>query len=129
MIAAPAAQLVQPKLRRKGVRTGAKLMFASAVLLPIAGALTIPADDPFPLFLPLIVFVAGLMRALYARLFEDPVLVIPLATRPAAESFRPAPVLPSSQHPSPTSQGVPDTSDLDQPPDVTERTTRLFNRQ
>ena len=46
--------------RRKGIRRGAKVMFFSGVLLPIAILLSIAVDEPVPLFFPVIAFIVGL---------------------------------------------------------------------
>lgn len=69
-VSAP-AQTSEPSLRRKGMRQGAKLMFLSGVLLPIFFGLCFSADNPAPLLVPLTVFLAGLSRTLYAKLFYE----------------------------------------------------------
>ncbi len=122
--------VMPPKLRRTGVQTGVKLIFASVVLLPIVGAFSALIEEPIPMFLPLIVFVAGLMRALYARLFEDPVPVTPQTVQiPAAHPPGPVSMLPSMPQPMPPALETPDTSDLSQPPSIIEKTTNLLNRR
>lgn len=67
-VSAP-AQTSEPS--RKGMRQGAKLMFLSGVLLPIFFGLCFLSDNPAPLLVPLTVFLAGLSRTLYAKLFYD----------------------------------------------------------
>ncbi len=57
--------------RRRGMRWGAKLMFFSAVLLPIFFGLSFPADSPAPLLVPITVFLAGLSLLLYSRIFWE----------------------------------------------------------
>jgi hypothetical protein len=73
------------------MRQGAKLMFASGVLLPIFFGLCFPADSPGPLLVPLAVFLAGLFRTLYCRLFyEDYAPAAPTPSAYFASSRQPA---------------------------------------
>jgi hypothetical protein len=46
-------------------------MFLGGVLLPICFALALAVDEPGPLLLPGMIFFAGLVWALYCRLFAD----------------------------------------------------------
>ena len=64
-------QTPEPSVRRKAIRQGAQIMFFSVVMLPVFGLLCVPADNPAPLIAPLTVFLAGLARALYGKLFYD----------------------------------------------------------
>ena len=57
--------------RRKGVRQGAKLLFISLVLLPLFFALGFLFDGLAPLVVPLTIFLAGLTRMIYSRLFGE----------------------------------------------------------
>jgi hypothetical protein len=65
------------RLRRKGVRLGAKLIVLSAFLLPLAIALSVNFDSPIPFWVPFIIFLLGLAQAVYTLLFgkHDPVEV------------------------------------------------------
>jgi len=89
----PAAEPGKPSPRRKGMRQGAKVMFLSGVLLPIFSAIAIIDDQPGPLLVPLAVFLLGLARTLYARLFyEDYAATATQASRlPAARQPSDAP--------------------------------------
>jgi hypothetical protein len=129
-----AAQDLSP--RRKGVRQGGKLMligmFVIAFLLVFV-ALT-GAPEEFPL-LGLLVFLAGLLRLIYAFLFEEKVPAAP----PAAQAYapprfaapQPGDALPP--HASVPARGFfarrPDTAEIVTPPSVTEHTTRLLDER
>ena len=112
--------------RRKGIRRGAKLMFAGGVLFPFMLLFAIAVDGPEVLFLPVTIFFVGMVLALYARLFSDayPAPPQPLPVQP----YRPNEYLP----PAPVNaQPVlrarePNTSEIIQPPSVTEYTTNLL---
>jgi hypothetical protein len=116
--------------RRKGLKTGAKLMLTSAVIFPLVLAFAIGAvNSPFPLIFPFTLFLAGVARMVYARFFEDaqpsyaPVLMPPVAS-PAS------PVHATQPPPQPRSLFAhgPNTNDLSQQPSVTEKTTGLLKR-
>ncbi len=120
-----------PSPRKKGLKRGGKILFAGAVFFPIFLGLSIGVESPEPMAFPAIVLFAGLVRMLYARLFEEdysqpaaaqPVLVA-LPTVPAALPSYQAPVV---QPQAPTS--VPTTGHLE-PPSVIEPTTSLLNRR
>jgi len=102
-------------LANRDTRRGAKLMFTSGVLLPVAMFLSFLFDSPGPLFLPLIVFMAGLAWLLYYRLFgEEPVSQTPQP----AQLHTPQPSFLPASH---------DTAEIVPPPSVTEHTTRLLS--
>lgn len=113
--AAPAAG-GQLSPRRQGVRFGAKLMFASAVLLPPTLLLSFAAESPAPLFLSLTVFFLGLCWALYARLFRDE------APAPRLQEKAPLPL----SAPPPEPLGFADRL---QPPSVVDPATKPLGRQ
>ncbi len=121
--------------RKKGVRQGAKLLFTSVVLLPIFFALAIFINGPAPLMVPLTIFLAGLTRMLYSRLFgEDgtPGYKQPLTPRQSAppRSFGLPPSLPPSQSvrvaDSITKRA--DTAEMMPRGSVTENTTKLIDK-
>ncbi|MDQ2975256.1 MAG: hypothetical protein M3R69_07580 [Acidobacteriota bacterium] len=58
-------------LERKGVRVGAKLLFLSLFLLPLAILLSVAFDSPGPFVLPFIVFLLGSAKVLYTLLFGE----------------------------------------------------------
>jgi len=120
-----------PSSKKKGIRLGAKLMFLSGVLAPIFFGLCIVADDPAPLGVPFVVFLAGLAFMLYSRWFVDDASSLEQRLpRRVGGTAAPKPIyLP------PQSEGVTinapraTTSELAQQPSVTERTTELFDDQ
>ena len=126
--APPAAEL---NARRRGMRRGAKLMFFSVVLFPIFFGFCFIIDNPGPLFVPLTVFLAGLVTLVYARLFGDELIQVPQrmsnrdlsagGDRPAlgAPTFTPAPLF---------NQQRANTAEIYQPPSVTENTTKLLDK-
>ena len=118
-----------PKVRRQGVRRGAKIVFASAVMFPVFLGLSFLVDEPVPLLLPIIVFIVGLSIMLYSRLFEEPAVTsyevqqMKLGTAFGTTALPAAPNLPTNRV---NAQKVR-TSELAQPPSVTEQTTRLLD--
>lgn len=121
-----------PSPRKTGFRKGGKLLFASVAFFPIFLALCFPADHPGPLLVPATLFFAGLMRMLYARLFEEDYSQPAMTSPPIFVALPPsAPALPSYQPPvaqPQTHSNVPTTGHLE-PPSVVEPTTSLLNRQ
>ena len=108
--------------RQRGMRTGAKLLFASVVLFPIVVALAIAFDSPVPLLASVVLFLLGASRMSYARLFEDH------RVRPALDRPPTAAELPPYQQPHGTfAQGKVTTGKLE-PPSVTEHTTRFLDQ-
>ena len=106
-------------------------MFFSVVLFPIFLGLAFLVDEPFPLFVPFTMFLAGLMWLIYARLFGDDLVHVPRyhwrrdlkpgADAPAlgAPQFVPAPLF---------NQQRANTAEIVQPPSVTENTTKLLDK-
>lgn len=117
--------------RKKGVRQGAKLLFISVVLLPVFFALGFLFDGPAPLVIPLTIFLAGLMRMIYSRLFgEDSPHAYKQTDRaqtgPASDRF----VLPPSQSAPAAGLGARrvDTAEIIPRGSVTEHTTKLLDK-
>ena len=116
--------------RRKGMRFGAKLIFCSAVLLPVFIALGIFFDTPAFILISCVLFLAGISRVLYARFFEDALpeghRMPPLRAGTTAWNT----ALPSSQSPSVTNSGLPrsTTAEMLPPPSVVEHTTKLLDK-
>jgi hypothetical protein len=119
--------------RQKGISRGAKLMFFSVVLLPVFFGLSILVDGPGPLLLPVTVFLAGLTWLLYSFIFIEK--VSHAATRQAGPSrlgtMVDSPYLPPASSVPVSSAGGQRvrTSELVQPPSVTENTTKLLDRE
>ena len=59
------------RLRRKGVRSAAKLLFLSVFLLPFAIALSVAFDSPGPFIVPSIIFLMASAKVLYTLLFGE----------------------------------------------------------
>jgi hypothetical protein len=123
--------------RRKGVRQGAKLLLFGIFLAPILGILSEVSRGGLPEELPVIgavIFLGGLLRIIYAALFEDgpyrrqaaphPVYVPPQEARGAA-GLPPARSTPARDDAAPRA----DTSEISYRPSVTEGTTRLLDEQ
>lgn len=115
-------------IRRRGIQQGAKLMFASVVLLPIAAGFSILFDSPVPFFIPLTVFLAGLVWMLYFKLFGEETSLVKRPTSPAQLGTNERAALPAS-HSIPASDfRMPaSTAEIVQPPSVTEHTTKLLD--
>ena len=114
--------------RKRGVRTGGKILFAALVSLPIALAASIAADNPGPLILPVFLFFLGVARMLYAALFQDAYpSAFPAAPPMSIPLSPPQPMvgaLPAYQSPISMPSRPRTTGELAQPPSVTEHTTR-----
>jgi hypothetical protein len=130
-LAEAAPRAVQSR-KRKQIRRGGKIMFFSAVLFPIFLGLSIAVDEPGPLVVPFMVFLAGLAWMLYFVLFGEEV---PLAGeaegRKEFRDSRTAPALPPSTFvpASGFGQRRANTADMAQPPSITEQTTRLLDEE
>lgn len=125
-VAAPPAA-ISP--RKKGIRFGAKVLFASVVTFPVIFAIAVAGDSPGPLALTFLLFLLGVSRMVYARLFEDdhPVAEVPQPVMMAPHAVG---ALPSYRAPvSFAPQKAPTTGELQAPPSVTEHTTNLLNRR
>jgi hypothetical protein len=120
--------------RRQGVRQGFMLLFIFIVSVPLYGLIGKPV-----MALPPLLLIAGLMRILYAVIFQEG------APRKKQQRFNTLPdVAPSTNDQSgtatrgtalPPAQSVPvtafnarrvDTREMVNPPSVTERTTKLL---
>jgi len=116
--------------RRKGKRRGGKMIFFSAVMLPVFVILSGVADSPAPLFFPFMLFLVGLSFLLYSIIFLEN--TPPKTKRVAQPVFGPAPAaqaLPPAANTwaNNVRAGAVRTSELAQgPPSVTENTTKLL---
>lgn len=126
--------------KRRGVRQGAILFLAGAVLVPVLGLINSFTHGPtlLDILVPLaaiVFFIGGLMRMLFAAIFEEgakpqhamissygPPIPARLNT-PAHASLPPAPGIPASGW-----RPRPSTSEIRQPSSVTENTTRLLDK-
>lgn len=130
-LAEGAPRVVQTR-KRKQIRRGGKIMFFSAVLFPILLGISIAADSPGPLVVPFMVFLVGLAWMLYFVLFGEEIPRAGAAEgRKEFRDNRTAPALPPSTFvpASGFGQRRANTSDMAQPPSVTEQTTRLLDEE
>ncbi|MEO8434122.1 MAG: zinc ribbon domain-containing protein [Pyrinomonadaceae bacterium] len=135
----------EPSSRRKGVRQGGLLLVLGILIVPMLGILASfapgRAGTTFELFAALsavVFFVGGLLRMLYAGLFEDGAPRTPAMFAPYIPSPMPVQMgvvnrsasLPPAQtmHKNAWSQR-PTTGELVHRPSVTENTTRLLDRE
>jgi hypothetical protein len=121
--------------RRKGVRHGVILLFISMVFMPLIDLIGNHKGD----FLPLMFVMAGLMRILYAVIFQEgaprkkkqdgalpnvaPITTDQLGTPTIGSALPPAQSVPISEF----SARRVDTSEMVDRPSVTEHTTKLLN--
>jgi hypothetical protein len=133
---APEKEIQEPgeSPRRKGVRQGFKLFFICLLL----AALTSRSGNRRADFLPMMFFVAALMRILYAVIFQQgaprkkkkdgslpsaPITTEQLGTATRGSALPPSQVVPVAAF---KTQRV-DTAQMVSPPSVTEHTTKLLN--
>lgn len=125
--------------RRKGMKNGAKLMFLSAVLTPIFIGISATADEGAPMVVPFTIFLAGLCWLVYSAIFgEDyvipqaPKTAQPLAVKPPMFNANPPrsalPTADNYQVTMPPPQRI-NTSEIVNPPSVTEHTTHLLEKE
>jgi hypothetical protein len=116
-------------MRRKGVRFGAKLIFVSVFLLPLAILFSVRSDSPIPFVFPFIIFLMGLAQVLYTLLFGEHYQSEMPGAEDAGLSAQRRFTLPAAQTtpiPINDSKGV-NTAEMVRPPSVTEHTTQLLN--
>ena len=133
--------------RQRGVRQGAMLMLSTVLIVPLIvfAILLFHVDQLIPL-IPLaavVCFVGGLLRIVYALMFGDAAAVPPavldnkvMPAMPFASAQLNAPVrgtaLPPAQEmtvPATDWRRRPETSEIIQPPSVTENTTKLLEKE
>jgi len=135
-------QMMSP--RRRGVRQGVMMMLVGTVLVPVLAILSdFNHFRLLELLVPLaavICFAGGLMRILYATVFEQgasktrkdaPAYVPPIAPQAQLNASVRASALPPPQS-IPVSDYTPrrtTTAELVPPPSVTENTTRLLDEE
>jgi hypothetical protein len=126
--------------RRRGVKQGATLLLLGMILVPLLGVLnSFNAGNLFDILTPMAAiffFLGGLMRMLFAALFEEGAP----RYRPMVPSYAPPPMpaqfqgpprasaLPPAQVPPPVWRARPNTAEIVQRPSVTEGTTRLLDK-
>ena len=121
--------------RRQGVRQGVTLLFISMVFMPLITLIGKGRGE----FLPMIFLMAGLMRILYAVIFQEgaprkkkqdrslpnvaPITTDQLGTETRGSALPPSHTVPASVFSAPQ-RG---TAEMVSPPSVTEHTTKLLN--
>jgi hypothetical protein len=121
--------------RRQGVRQGVILLFISMVFMPLITLIGKGRGE----FLPMIFLMAGLMRILYAIIFQEgaPRKKKQDNSQPYAVPITTAQLGTATRATLPPSQGVPasvfsarrmDTAEMVSPPSVTEHTTKLLDK-
>jgi hypothetical protein len=114
--------------RKKGLRLGAKFLFASIVTFPVIFALCVAFNSPGPLVISFLLFLLGVSHMSYARLFLEDV-PRPSGQLPVMSGPPPVGALPVYRAPvSFTSPRGATTGELRTPPSVTEHTTNLLDR-
>jgi hypothetical protein len=123
----PSANTLSP--RQKGQRIGTILMLAALVLTPLFFGLSVLVDGPAPLLVPVTVFLTGLCFVLYSRTFANDF--------PIPDRRQPYQVMnPVNNHlllppPQRAVDGLGsrkvNTSDMAEPPSVTDHTTQFFD--
>ena len=136
--AGPVSKELSP--RRKGVKQGALLLLLGVILVPLLGVLSsFNAGNLFDILTPMAAiffFLGGLLRMLYAGLFEEgapryrPMMptYAPPVMPPQFQATPRAGELPPPAVPPPTWRTRPNTAEIFQPPSITENTTRLLDK-
>ena len=126
--------------RQRGLRQGAMLMLSTMLIVPVIVFIVILTDfDPLIPLIPLsavVCFVGGLLRIVYALMFEAdeshaaPIVAAPFAPAQLNAHMR-GTALPPAQQDMPIAdwRRRPDTSEIVQPPSVTENTTKLLKKE
>ncbi|MGI8896888.1 MAG: hypothetical protein ACR2IB_00715 [Pyrinomonadaceae bacterium] len=137
----PASGPREMSARRKGVRQGAALVLAGAVMVPVLGIINSFTIGPnlLDILVPLaaiIFFVGGLMRMLFAGLFEEgahmhpKIVTTSYAPPPLSQlgAHAPGALPPAQNHTATGWRFRPNTSEIRQSSSVTENTTRLLDK-
>ncbi|HZS46960.1 MAG TPA: zinc ribbon domain-containing protein [Blastocatellia bacterium] len=128
----PPESELKPKrsLQQKGVRGGAKLIFLSVILFPLALALGILVGNPWPLIIPATIALFGGSLVFYAKLFWEPSPSRPPELHLPPDLFAPNSALPLSKVPTPGTYEPPrrNTADMVERPSVVEHTTKLLDQ-
>jgi hypothetical protein len=137
----PPADAARPDSpRRLGLRKGGKMLLVGTFLVPMLAIMCLLAEiDPEFVLLGVLVVIAGILRLLYALIFEDkhPAAAAAAQFAPTAAPApqfvaaprRAAALPPQQTPPAPVSFRTRDTGELAGRPSVTESTTRLLDPQ
>ncbi|HVF27536.1 MAG TPA: zinc ribbon domain-containing protein [Pyrinomonadaceae bacterium] len=126
--------------RQRGVRRGAMWMLSTMLLVPLIAIIT-GGEEAIVAIVALSCFVGGLLRIIYALMFEEKFLpAVPAAAPPYVPPGMPAQMnaAPPQNAALPPRQSTPapsfmplrrgNTAELVHPPSVTDHTTRLLNK-
>lgn len=136
----------EPSPKKKGVKQAAMMLMLTTVLLPIMGVLHNYLDFPPEVLIALtavIGYIGGFLRLLFALLFEEgapKIVYVPTHQPQIHASYQPptqppigtsytGAALPPMQSQPVSSWRQPNTSEIVQPPSVTEATTKLFKQE
>jgi hypothetical protein len=128
--------------RRKGVKQGVSLILIGAVLVPLLAVLASFAPGrigtPFEFFAAaaaILCFVGGPLRMLFAAIFEEGaptnhLVAPPFYAQPAIppQRARVSALPPPAVNPATAPWRRPETAEIQQPPSVTDHTTRLLDK-
>ncbi|HEX4950107.1 MAG TPA: zinc ribbon domain-containing protein [Blastocatellia bacterium] len=113
-------------LKKREMRRGAKLFFASFISFPLFALLCAIPNNPVPLVVPLTLFIAGISWMLYAKFFcDDTPLSQPTV---ALQSTAQPTYFPPPQSHAPIPSAVR-TAEIEPPHSVIEHTTRQLVRE
>ena len=131
-------QLGEISPRRKGIRQGAFLLLAGAILVPMLGIINAYTRLPLEVVVALAAvffFIGGPLRMLFAAIFEEGAprrkFAAPSSYAPSVISPEPARLSalpPSGVNPRVGWGARPQTAELIPPPSVTDNTTRLLDK-
>ena len=115
--------------RPRGLRIGTIIMLVALVLTPLFFCLSIAADGPAPLLVPLTVFLTGLCFVLYSRAFKDDLPVQYKTHQHRAMNPKNPSLLVLPDRSTITSSGPRkvNTADMVEPSSVTDHTTQFFD--
>ena len=105
--------------RRKEYRLSAQLVFFSIIAVPVSIILSIIADSPGPLAIPLLMFLAGFSNLAYTFLFGKKHPALPASNQGMLDE--PCVYVSPLDFP-----GRATTTELIAPPSITEKTTNLL---
>lgn len=130
--------------RQRGVRQGAMMMLSTMLLVPLTAIITTFMTGNPEFFVPIVVlscFVGGLLRIIYALMFEEKFVAempaaLPQYVPPGTPAQMGAGATPHAALPPRQGTPVPSfmpprrghTAELAHPPSVTDHTTRLLNK-
>lgn len=128
--------------RGKGVRQGAALLLAGAVLVPVLGVFYSYLGFPPEMIIALaalLCFLGGPLRMLYAAIFEEgapkrlyaappPAYVVPAMMAPPGASARGGMLPPPAANPASAWRSPQQSGEIASPPSVTDNTTRFLEK-